>query len=103
MSLEDVDRVLGGSFRFLLEGSPCALRETLLDSVRANLMELDVLDRNHPVWAFLAVQTVNRSRLGSFLGWKIYHGLADERVYWANMARDLAAGSRLSEAAGPDR
>jgi hypothetical protein len=99
VSLEDVDRLLRESFLFLLDGPPCALRETLLDSVRANLMELDALDRNHPVWAFLAVQTVNRSRLGSFMGWKIHHGLADERVYWTNMARDLWAGSRVSSEA----
>ncbi len=96
MSAEDVDRVLNQEFAFLLSGPSCVLRETLLDSVRGHLLELDALDRNHPVWAFLAVQTVNLSRLGSFMGWKIRQGLADERVYWTNMAQDLGAGSCVS-------
>ena len=95
MSIEDVDRLLR-ECHSLHEGPPCILRETLCDSVRANLLELDALDRNHPVWAYLAVQTVNRSRFDSFLGWKIHHGLADERVYWAMMAHDLGAGSCVS-------
>lgn len=99
MSTEDVDRVLREDFLFLLDGPSCVLRETLLDSVRDMLLELDALDRNHPVWAFLAVQTVNPSRLGSFVGWKIYHGLADERAYWTRMARDLSAGSCVSSEA----
>lgn len=96
MSADDVELVLRETFELLLTGPRCALREVLQDSVRAALVELDALDRGHPVWAYLAVQTVNHSRLSSFLGWQIDHGLAGEGTWWARFADDLWSGSCVS-------
>jgi hypothetical protein len=96
MSLDDVERVLAGAFEPLPEGPPCPLRELLRDGVRAALLELDALDRGHPVWAYLAVQTVNRTRLRNYLGWKASRGLADERTWWAIIDQDLGTGSCVS-------
>ncbi|HEV7671278.1 MAG TPA: hypothetical protein VGS22_22400 [Thermoanaerobaculia bacterium] len=77
MSAQDVDRLLAG-FSFLVEDRPCALRKILLASVRRTLEDLDALDRDHPVWSLLAIQTVNASRLRCFTGWQLRNGLAGE-------------------------
>lgn len=96
MSREDVDRLLHEEYPFFQGDEPCALREILGRSVRQELLELDGLERSHPVWSHLAVQTVNRARLASFLGWKLHHGLASEAAYWTLMADDLCTGSVVS-------
>jgi hypothetical protein len=96
LSTEDIDDLIAGNFSFLLEESPCALREVMLRSVRRTLERLDGLDREHPVWSLLAVQTVNRSRLRSYTGWQVHYGEADEATDLAIVAQDLAAGSCIS-------
>jgi hypothetical protein len=96
MSADDVEQVLQEIFPLLLTGPRCALREVLQESVRAALVELDALDRGHPVWAYLAVQTVNHSRLSNFLGWQVDHGLAGAGTWWAKFADDLWSGSCVS-------
>jgi hypothetical protein len=96
MSLEDVDRLLHEQFSFFQGDEPCELREILGSSIRQELLELDGLDRNHPVWSHLAVRTVNRARLSSFLGWKVHHGLAGEATYWTLMVDDFYTGSVVS-------
>jgi len=85
-----------GEFSFLGGESPCRLREALLQGVRRTIEELDALDREHPVWSLLAVQTVNASRLRSYTGWLLHNGQADESTDLAIVAQDLGAGSIVS-------
>ncbi len=96
MSAQDIDHLLAERYAFLSEDVPCTLREILFASVRQMLEELDALDRDHPVWSLLAVQTVNASRLDRFVGWQLWNGLAGEAADWTIVAHDLAAGSCVS-------
>lgn len=95
MSAEDVE-VLIDQFFFLREGPPSPFREALLRNLRRTIEDLDALDRDHPVWSLLAVQTVNHVRLMSYTGWRVYHGQADEATDLAIVALDLLAGCRIS-------
>jgi len=96
LSAHDIERLLAERYAFLSKDVPCALRESLLASVRRMLEELDALDRDHPVWSLLAVQTVNASRLRSYTGWLVYYGKANEATDLTIVAQDLAAGSVIS-------
>jgi hypothetical protein len=93
MSTVEVEELIATRFRRLLRGDECIVREQMLRSVRAHLVELDALERHHPIWIHLHVQTVNESRLRSYLNWKLYHKLAGQDVYWAMLALDLHSGS----------
>ena len=100
VSTEDVETLIAEQFYFLVEGSPCDLREKLLAGVRQTLHALDGLDReHHPVWVLLAVQTVNASRLHHYVRWLLRQGEADEATDLTIVVQDLAAGCLISNEA----
>lgn len=99
MRVQDVDSLLAEHFDFLLGEARCPFQAVLLESVRSLLDELDGLDRDHPIWSLLAVETVNLSRLRSFAFWQLHHGVDREATDWTIVALDLAAGSVVSSAA----
>jgi hypothetical protein len=72
VSATDIHACLSSEFAFLLEDHDCALRHVLLESVRSSLEELDALDRSHPIWAKLIVQTVNYPRLQHIVDWELH-------------------------------
>ncbi len=96
MSAEEIERVIAQDLWFLVEGSPCPLRTQLLAAVRRTFERLDDLPRDHPVWALLAVQTVNLVRLIHFTRWQLREGEADEATDLTEVAVDLARGSVIS-------
>lgn len=96
MSASDVDAVIKGEFAFLRDDIECPLRAVLLESVGSCLTELDALDRAHPIWAHLLVQTVNCSRLRHLVRWRLGLDSDDARARWVLVAFDLKTGSCVS-------
>ena len=101
VSASDVDAVIRREFAFLRDDVECPLRVVLLEHVGSCLTELDALDRAHPIWANLVVQTVNCSRLRHLVSWRLGLDSDDARARWVLVAFDLKAGSCVSTTQWP--